>query len=350
MARLKYYNSATGQWEPAAIGGQGPAGPEGPIGPGVLAGGTTGQILAKTSDTDFDTQWVNSSEIATGTIMPTGSETVPSGWLLCNGAAVSRTTYANLFGAIGISFGAGNGTTTFNLPDLRGRVPVGKNGGSFGTLGATGGVESVTLTAAQSGMPNHGHSVYDPSHNHSQNAHSHYVPNINNGGSGGGAYTESWGGGSGNRAIYVNGTAASNNGAYTGISVNNAAAVNASEAHTNLQPYQVVNYIIKYTPSNVGVQIDSELTTRMNTIEAKFPGKLLGRTLYTEVDSVGRTFGTGWGLGWTTGTTAAMLAGSKFKLTYFMPTRNDSGSWGGGYIEPQISLNDGTWQSLGSCR
>jgi len=60
-----------------------------------------------------------------GAILPFGGSTVPNGFLLCNGAAVSRTTYAALFGVIGTSFGAGDGSTTFNVPDLSESVPVG---------------------------------------------------------------------------------------------------------------------------------------------------------------------------------------------------------------------------------
>ena len=60
-----------------------------------------------------------------GTILPYGGSTVPTGWLLCDGSAVSRTTYADLFGVIGTSFGSGNGSTTFNLPDMRESVPKG---------------------------------------------------------------------------------------------------------------------------------------------------------------------------------------------------------------------------------
>lgn len=83
----------------------------------------------------------------------------PDGWLECAGAAVSRTTYAALFAAIGTTYGPGNGTTTFNLPDLRGRVPmgVGNANGSNLALGGTVGAASVTLTTAQ--MPAHAHPV-----------------------------------------------------------------------------------------------------------------------------------------------------------------------------------------------
>ena len=62
-----------------------------------------------------------------GMIAPYAGKTAPEGWLLCDGSAVSRTTYADLYAAIGTTYGAGNGSTTFTLPDLRGRVPAGAN-------------------------------------------------------------------------------------------------------------------------------------------------------------------------------------------------------------------------------
>lgn len=86
--------------------------------------------------------------------------TVPTGWLLCDGAEVSRTAYADLFTAIGVTYGAGNGTTTFNLPDSRGRTLIGKDnmGGTSANrvtdpnadvLGGSGGAENHVLTASQ---------------------------------------------------------------------------------------------------------------------------------------------------------------------------------------------------------
>lgn len=71
--------------------------------------------------------------------------TAPSGWLLCNGAAVSRTTYAALFAAIGTAFGAGDGTTTFNLPNTQNRVLVGAGG--LYARGATGGSKDAIVVA-----------------------------------------------------------------------------------------------------------------------------------------------------------------------------------------------------------
>lgn len=66
--------------------------------------------------------------------------TAPTGWLICDGSAVSRTTYADLFAVLSTAYGVGDGSTTFNLPDLRGRFPLGKAASGTGsTLGGTGG-------------------------------------------------------------------------------------------------------------------------------------------------------------------------------------------------------------------
>lgn len=82
----------------------------------------------------------------TGSVIPYAGESAPDGWLLCDGAAVSRTTYAALFAVIGTTFGSGDGSTTFNLPDLRGRVAVGVT--SDANLGQTEGATSYTADTA----------------------------------------------------------------------------------------------------------------------------------------------------------------------------------------------------------
>lgn len=76
-----------------------------------------------------------------GTIVATGRSAAPTGWLLCQGQAVSRSTYPDLYAAIGVAYGAGDNSTTFNLPDLRGRVPIGRDSTQteFDTLGERGG-------------------------------------------------------------------------------------------------------------------------------------------------------------------------------------------------------------------
>lgn len=82
-----------------------------------------------------------------GGLMMFGAATAPSGWLLCNGNAISRATYAALFLIISTTYGAGDGATTFNLPDLRQRFPLGKaTSGTGVTLGSTGGTVDHTHT------------------------------------------------------------------------------------------------------------------------------------------------------------------------------------------------------------
>ena len=77
---------------------------------------------------DFDGGNLTGIEgIPTATIVPWSDSSVPSGFLECNGAAVSRTTYSALFAIIGTTYGAGDGSTTFNVPDLQDNVPVGKS-------------------------------------------------------------------------------------------------------------------------------------------------------------------------------------------------------------------------------
>lgn len=88
-----------------------------------------------------------------GTILIYGGATAPEGFLMCNGQAVSRSDYDVLFQIIGTTFGTGDGTTTFNVPDLRTKFIVGSGTGY--ALGSTGGAESVTLTTQQ--IPAHTH-------------------------------------------------------------------------------------------------------------------------------------------------------------------------------------------------
>lgn len=98
--------------------------------------------------------------VPVGTIIGSGAAVAPAGWLACDGSAVSRTTYAALFAALGTTFGAGDGSTTFNLPDLRGRVPVGAGAGPGLTaraLADQGGAEQHTLTEAE--LPPHAHRI-----------------------------------------------------------------------------------------------------------------------------------------------------------------------------------------------
>ncbi len=90
-----------------------------------------------------------------GAIMPFAGVAAPAGWAICDGSAISRTTYAALFALTGTGYGAGNGTTTFNLPDLRGKFPLGVSGSHAQT--STGGAETVALSTAN--LPAHDHSA-----------------------------------------------------------------------------------------------------------------------------------------------------------------------------------------------
>jgi len=86
--------------------------------------------------------------VPVGAIFPYGGTTAPTGYLLCDGSAVSRTTYDDLFGVISTTFGVGDGSTTFNVPDLRGRHAMGKAAaGTFVTMGSTGGAETDSVAA-----------------------------------------------------------------------------------------------------------------------------------------------------------------------------------------------------------
>jgi len=91
-----------------------------------------------------------------GAVIPFAGASAPVGWLFCHGQAVSRTTYARLFAVIGTTYGAGDGSTTFNLPDLRQRFPFGKAASGTGsTLGGKGGELTQVLTTSH--LPPHSH-------------------------------------------------------------------------------------------------------------------------------------------------------------------------------------------------
>lgn len=130
-----------------------------------------------------------------GDIMMSGRSTPRIGFLQCDGSAVSRVVYANLFTAIGTNFGPGDGLTTFNIPDYRGRSPMGDGTGpglSPRAIGDSLGEELHVLSVAELAIHTHlqnshnhtqdahnhtqdahTHTVTDPGHNHTQNSHNH---------------------------------------------------------------------------------------------------------------------------------------------------------------------------------
>tara|TARA_B110000196_G_scaffold185301_1_gene158883 strand:+ start:376 stop:1287 length:912 start_codon:yes stop_codon:yes gene_type:complete len=146
-------------------------------------GSDKGQLFVKDGKLFAQLQGKNAVELADldgeatgspiGTVITFGGSTAPSGWLACDGSSYSRTTYADLFGVISTTYGAPTGTT-FLVPDLRGRAPLGAGTGSGLTarsLGALGGYEGVTLSATE--IPSHSHSVSDGGHGHGVNESSH---------------------------------------------------------------------------------------------------------------------------------------------------------------------------------
>lgn len=173
-----------------------------------------------------------------------GSSAPNSSFALMYGQAISRTTYATLFSLLGTFYGTGDGSTTFNIPDLRGRVVAGKDdmGGSaagrltlsyFGhstNLGDTGGAESHTLTSGQIPAHTHPNTLTDPGHFHDYNA-----SNNNQAGA--------TGGGSLSLAIATNNTTTS--ASLTGITINNAANTGGGGAHNNVQPTIISNKLLR---------------------------------------------------------------------------------------------------------
>lgn len=114
------------------------------------------------------------SGIPTGSLMPYAGSSAPTDWLLCDGSAVSRTTYVDLFTVIGTVYGSGDGFSTFNIPDMRGRTPFGVDNGagrvtSNNTLGQSSGSQSHTLSVSE--IPSHSHSL--PDHTHTLGSHTH---------------------------------------------------------------------------------------------------------------------------------------------------------------------------------
>ena len=116
-----------------------------------------------------------SVSVPIGCVIDYWGSTPPEGYLFAAGQAVSRATYSALYAVIGTTAGAGDGSTTFNLPDYRGRVGAGRENMatpattrldtlSSSTIGATGGAQTHALTQSQ--MPSHTHTVTDPGHSH----------------------------------------------------------------------------------------------------------------------------------------------------------------------------------------
>jgi microcystin-dependent protein len=165
--------------------------------------------------------WQGAVSAPAGAIEAYAGSTAPTGWLLAYGQAVSRTTYANLFAVLSTTYGSGDGSTTFNLPDLRGRAIAGVDnmGGTdagrlsiSNTLGTATGAETHTLSSAE--MPSHRHDIQrsnSAATSVSPDASAHYRISADSGATM--TTTQNTGGGG---------------------------------AHNNMQPTIVLNYIIKF--------------------------------------------------------------------------------------------------------
>jgi len=187
------------------------------------------------ADTPLSAAQVNSElSFPTGAMFPYAGATAPpmgatpNAWLLCDGTAYSRTTYAALFAVVSTTYGVGDGATTFNVPDTRGRMVVGK--GTHADVDALGDNDGTAL--ANRG-PKHQHTIYDPTHLHTITMDYQFE--------GAGADDFKLSDGS---TVKKQGTTGSSNAASTGIKVNPAGAA-SSVTPGDTPAYIVTNYIIK---------------------------------------------------------------------------------------------------------
>lgn len=184
------------------------------VGPVQPANATTDDTWTDTSTAVIEDPVVG---MPIGTIQMYAASSAPTNWFVANGQAISRTTYSILFTLIGTTYGVGDGTTTFNLPNMQGRVPTGYMPGNakFDTMGETGGTETETLTTSQ--IP----------------AHAHDIP---------GGYVSP----SAQTGFTSAGTAAGASYGFTYSTTQDTATDGGTGgSHNNLAPYIAINFIIK---------------------------------------------------------------------------------------------------------
>lgn len=151
---------------------------------------TSAPLNASQAQLDAAVSTVTSGVIPSGMIAPFAMNSAPSGWIACDGAAVSRTTYAALFAAIGTTWGAGNGSTTFNVPELTSRYLRHRGGAYGGSVGDRQSPQNLThahtfsgTTGGQSASHTHGFSWGGTTGGmNANNPHSHGVSGATKGG------------------------------------------------------------------------------------------------------------------------------------------------------------------------
>lgn len=193
-----------------------------------------------------------------GSIYMFAGSTAPEGFLVCDGSAVPRSTYADLFDSIGTNYGVGDGSTTFNLPDMAGRVAVGAS--STYTLASTGGEETHVLTDQE--IPSHTHTV--PAHGHAntikattpslshsitQPAYNYSGPNSTVGVSSGGSAKGGSSSVAASRTTNLSvadhaASACTMSGAISDCAAFDTNGAGEDTGHNNMQPYVVMQYII----------------------------------------------------------------------------------------------------------
>lgn len=194
-----------------------------------------------------------------GSIYMFAGATAPEGFLICDGSAVSRTNYSDLFDTIGTAYGVGDGSTTFNIPNLSGRVALGSS--ATHALGSTGGEEAHSLVESE--IPSHDHEV--PSHSH-ENTIQATTPSLSH------TVTQpayNYAGPNGTRSIYQSGVyartgqssvnasrskdlavakhdaaACTMSGGITDCASFDTETAGTSASHNNMQPFVTMNYII----------------------------------------------------------------------------------------------------------
>ena len=232
-----------------------------------------------------------------GAIIPYSGSTIPTNFLLADGSAVSRTTYSELFEAIGTTYGAGNGSTTFNLPNLKGKVPVGRDSSdtSFDVLGETGGEKTHQLTVNE--MPSHAHDT--PIHS----------------------------GGSQGLLGFMGLTNGSSSTTLSGGSTFGVKNTGGSQAHNNLQPYITQNYIIKAKKSTTALDLGYITNTYSDSTTDTYSASYINNLLNT-IYPVGSIYMS------VNNTNPSILFGGTWE------------SWGAGRVPVGVDVNDTAFDTV----